>query len=543
MRIFDCFLYNGEIDVLLLRLHELHDVVDAFVVVEATRTFSGNSKPLHLRAQWALVKAFAPKIRYVVVADDIGEREAWDREHFQRNRITQGLRDAAPDDLVCLSDVDEIPRSVILSKLREGRAQPLGFKLDFSYFFLNYRNTAGPEAALAWNCAFPKSLLAVHAPEELRHGIRNGSIPARHIDKAGWHFSYLSDLAGIKKKISDFSNQEFNNPAFLDSIDIEKIVERRGDFFSRPGFVWGIGSTDDLPRHVQQHPDLYKNKILASSALRRWWARRRRPILGTSAPKKLADLRPVILCPYVHEADRKIVETAFGVNEDRGRNLPFFFWQDTQLIGPERAYEHCWNQFPDRDVIIIHTDMRPMPDDLTNDWYLKLCAQVEALPSAGIVACDLLYPLHSPNHRWYVQCAGGLITDGRVHHIGGGVDLEGNTATADAFEYDDRYAKPRSVRWVTFGGVYVRREVIDMVGQLDRRYEWAYWMDVDYCLETWLRGQDMYQVPVNLLHEESKTSKSFMSRPEYARKFSANMEKFYEKWQWQLAPENEPGHA
>jgi hypothetical protein len=79
VRIFDCVLYNGEIEVLLLRLRESYEEVDIFVIVEATRTFSGKPKKLRLRAQWEQVRSFATKIRYVVITDDIEEGGPWDR--------------------------------------------------------------------------------------------------------------------------------------------------------------------------------------------------------------------------------------------------------------------------------------------------------------------------------------------------------------------------------------------------------------------------------------------------------------------------------
>ena len=200
MRIFDCVLYNGEIEVLLLRLHELHEVVDVFVVVEAAKTFSGRPKELRLQAQWKQVRSFARKIRYVVIGDDIEQGGPWDRERFQRNSIERGLLDAVDGDLICASDVDEIPRAEVIRKMRSVPARPVGFRLLFSYFFLNYRNVAGPEANLAWCSAFPRQALDRHTPEELRYGIRDGSIAAEQIDNAGWHFSYLTDLTGIKQK-------------------------------------------------------------------------------------------------------------------------------------------------------------------------------------------------------------------------------------------------------------------------------------------------------------------------------------------------------
>jgi hypothetical protein len=67
-------------------------------------------------------------------------------------------------------------------------------------------------------------------------------------------------------------------------------------------------------------------------------------------------------------------------------------WQDTNKIGPERAFEHCWNQFPDSDIIIIHSDMAPMPEDKTNGWYDALLEYRKALPQAGMIGCNLFFP-------------------------------------------------------------------------------------------------------------------------------------------------------
>jgi len=165
--------------------------------------------------------------------------------------------------------------------MRSAPARLVGFRLVFSYFFLNYRNVAGPEANLAWCCAFPKQALERHTPEQLRHGIRDGSIAAEQIDNAGWHFSYLTDLTGIKQKIAAFSHQEFNTPDFLDGIDIRETVRGRGDLFSRPGFVWDVVGIGDLPAHVLSNPRRYRHLIVRPDGSTagparvpgRWWRR------------------------------------------------------------------------------------------------------------------------------------------------------------------------------------------------------------------------------------------------------------------------------
>lgn len=45
--IYDCFTFFNELNLLEIRLNILNDVVDKFVLVEATKTFSGKDKPLY----------------------------------------------------------------------------------------------------------------------------------------------------------------------------------------------------------------------------------------------------------------------------------------------------------------------------------------------------------------------------------------------------------------------------------------------------------------------------------------------------------------
>jgi hypothetical protein len=238
----------------------------------------------------------------------------------------------------------------------------------------------------------------------------------------------------------------------------------------------------------------------------------------------------VIVCPYLRDEDAARVREAFGLDDSRGRALPFFLWQDVERLGPERAYQHCWSQFPEHDVVIVHTDMRPMPDDADNRWYRELLAWVDRLPDAGMVACDLLYPVRASSGRWYVQSAGGRVVDGEISWIGGHVDARTGTVGDGAREYDASYGGVREADWVTFGGVYLRRRMIERCGGLDPRYRWAYVMDVDYCLQARLHGFRCYQVPVNLLHEENGSTRELLAEPAYRDAMLHNFELFRRKW-------------
>src|ERR1700732_4815745 len=112
-RIFDCFLFFNELDLLELRLNELSDVVDFFVLAEATVTYRGVAKPLIFRQNKDRFAPFLNRIIHVVVDDMPGcgpsEPERWRRENFQRQALLRGLSGARARDYVIISDLDEIP--------------------------------------------------------------------------------------------------------------------------------------------------------------------------------------------------------------------------------------------------------------------------------------------------------------------------------------------------------------------------------------------------------------------------------------------------
>ncbi|MGN1154117.1 MAG: hypothetical protein ACI4S3_08815 [Candidatus Gastranaerophilaceae bacterium] len=94
--IYDCFTFFNELDLLEIRLNILNDVVDKFVLVEATKTFTGQDKPLYYNDNKEKFSAFNAKIIHVVVDDypSIGLETAWGYENWQRNCISRGLNNA-----------------------------------------------------------------------------------------------------------------------------------------------------------------------------------------------------------------------------------------------------------------------------------------------------------------------------------------------------------------------------------------------------------------------------------------------------------------
>ena len=130
MKIFDCFMFYDEEMILDFRLNYLNDYVDKFIIVESSFTHSGKKRDLMFDIK--KYSKFKDKISYIVLNEEptdlfiIDGKENFDeknskyilnalkRENFQRNYITKGLHEASSEDMIIISDVDEIPD---LSKL------------------------------------------------------------------------------------------------------------------------------------------------------------------------------------------------------------------------------------------------------------------------------------------------------------------------------------------------------------------------------------------------------------------------------------------
>ena len=141
-KIFDCFSYWDENLLLDLRFHLLNDVVDYFVIVESTKTWQNNSK--ELKFDISKFQKFKNKILYIPVTDMPEGPNPWEREHFQRNCIVRGLKDSKDDDLVIISDADEIPNPKKITKFYKFTTKPSENKL-FKRFGKIFRQIWGPQ--------------------------------------------------------------------------------------------------------------------------------------------------------------------------------------------------------------------------------------------------------------------------------------------------------------------------------------------------------------------------------------------------------------
>lgn len=205
--IYDCFTFWNEFDLLEIRLNELKDVVDEFVICEGDVTFAGKTKPLLLKDRIHEFSNF--NITLLTYQGKTNPENSWENEIAQRNCLAKGLKNALPNDTIVLTDIDEIPtvNSVAVLPYYDG---PICLEMTFSYYFVN--NMRKTEKWYHPKAFKMKELVADF--HEMRHGSFHNMI-----QMAGHHMSYLGGLDTIKNKVANFSHQEFNTPDFFEKMN------------------------------------------------------------------------------------------------------------------------------------------------------------------------------------------------------------------------------------------------------------------------------------------------------------------------------------
>ncbi len=267
MAIFDCFQFFNEDHIADLRFHILDKFVDHFVIVESTLNHQGKTKKLNFDIN--NYQKFKRKIIYIVV-DDTPKKiikphfggESLVEQH-QRNSIEKGLKNSREDDLIILSDVDEIPD---LNKLNQFKKDNYAvFSQKMFMYKLNILNLDedgwhGSKMCLKKNLKSPqwlRNLKFKKYPFWRFDKTRNIQI----IQNGGWHFAYLQKPENISKKIQSFAHGEFNKERLINEKNIQKKIDKGEDIFERGHRLKKVKIDTNYPDYIYNNMDKLKNWI------------------------------------------------------------------------------------------------------------------------------------------------------------------------------------------------------------------------------------------------------------------------------------------
>lgn len=272
-KIFDCFQFYNEIEITKIRMKILDPYVDYFVVVEMDKDHRGRSKPYNFERAITSFKKYSDKIIYVqpetLPEYDDSARDmyghVWTLEHYQRSCIKLGLVDAEPEDIILISDCDEIPDPKILFQLRADQGNEyksvsgtflergaIATRQDYFYYFFNchLKRRANTTTIVKY-----KNMMD---PQIIREFM--DYLP--YIDHGGWHLTYFGGLEKIKQKISSIVEGKDVSDA-----EIMKRICSAQDVFGRTGNEYDMEFLEkkDIPipnidYWINKYPAFYFNR-------------------------------------------------------------------------------------------------------------------------------------------------------------------------------------------------------------------------------------------------------------------------------------------
>ena len=295
MKIFDCFMYFDEEVVLDVRLNTLDRFVDYFIIVESKFTHKGD--PRDLKFNQKKFEKFKNKIIYLIYEeepreieivnshDDEGEKSrkyifnAAYRENGQRNYIQKGLVGAKENDIILISDVDEIPNLLGIN-FNEINEKIILFKQDMFYYKFNlclpnliWTGTKGCKKKYLLNPQWLRNIKDRKYPFYRIDTIfsKNKYKSIKYINSGGWHFTNIKTSKEIQYKLKSYLHHREFDVSPLSVNQIDEIIKNKKAIYNlnvdksvnkfEHGNKLEKFEFNKLPGYIQKNKDNFKDWI------------------------------------------------------------------------------------------------------------------------------------------------------------------------------------------------------------------------------------------------------------------------------------------
>ena len=286
-------MYFDEDLLLDIRLNSLEKFVKKFVITEATYTHNGKEKKLNFDIN--KFKKFKDKIIYIIVDEQpknileikvedtkekIGEKlilNGMARDYFQRESLSKGLKEAKEEDLILISDLDEIPNLDNL-KIEKIKNEIIIFEQKILYYKLNllYDNFLwhGTKAIKNKNFISPQWLRNIKGKNYPQWRVdtffsKKKYSNLKFVKNGGWHFTCLKTPEQLEKKLLNYAHHYEFQTSGLKIEDIKKFISEKRIIYDykadQKKYKWSGQSTlkrlenKFLPSFVSNNLDKYSD--------------------------------------------------------------------------------------------------------------------------------------------------------------------------------------------------------------------------------------------------------------------------------------------
>ena len=272
MKLYDCFMYFDEDLVLDLRLNTLNSNVDKFIIAEATKDHTGKDKKLNFDIN--KFSKFKDKINYIIV-DDLpinikSYKKNWPvhhlRDQHQRNALSKGYENCDSNDLIMISDIDEIPDP---NKIKDFKLEnkyacfiQKNFQSKINLLNVSDKHWMGTKIIQKKNLKSPQWLRNIKTKKAPFWKFYKPKEPQLIYD-GGWHFNNcLKSSKDIIKKIKSGAHQEENNEKYTNLEKIEEKIKNNVDLFERAYKYEKIELDESFPEYILKNKSKFKPWII-----------------------------------------------------------------------------------------------------------------------------------------------------------------------------------------------------------------------------------------------------------------------------------------
>jgi beta-1,4-mannosyl-glycoprotein beta-1,4-N-acetylglucosaminyltransferase len=289
LAVFDTTLFSQDFKTLEIRLEELWDVVDYFLICESNFAFSGAPKPYFLSESISAFEKYKSKLILIRFDRRVPNANPWMNEMLQRQEITKYLHQfkLSKSDFIMHSDCDEIPRkeTVILARSQK----EVNFLLEFRNYtyYLNLRNGVYARGRIISANKFKSVqnlrrdiflhnlagqrrywLPFIRTPEYWTNKSKFLNVPQfvfrapklQLIQDAGWHFNNLLTPEEILNKVQWSAHQELNTPDIANIDHITNSIKNKRELYR--GVNFQIEDVEEfMPTFIRENPMKFKSLI------------------------------------------------------------------------------------------------------------------------------------------------------------------------------------------------------------------------------------------------------------------------------------------
>ena len=289
MRIFDCTTYYDEELMMDIRFNTLNDQVEKFIVVESLFSHSGNKKKLNFDIN--NYSKFKDKIIYIVIENEPNNLKRGDKLNQSEKRMNSlkrieqsydsmldGIKDAGEDDLIILSDNDEIPNLTSDQFLNSKKNIIIFKQLLFYYKFnLNYENLTwfGSKAcrkkklkSMTWLRNLKNKPYSWWRLDVLFSNYKERDLEI--INDGGWHFTNIKTPEKLYEKLKNFGHHDEFDESGIDLNFIKSKINNKEVFYDhfldkknpnkwRSNYKLKKVSSSVLPEYLANNHQKYQN--------------------------------------------------------------------------------------------------------------------------------------------------------------------------------------------------------------------------------------------------------------------------------------------